>query len=360
MNRIIVAMLLCVVPLARAAEPIDQGPGKQPQVAISKAGHILVTFGRDNGIYFTLSTDGGRSFAPATLVAQPKFTPVGMRRGPRIAATKDAIVISAVVGELGGGKDGDVIVFRSTDGGMTWARSSRINRIETSAREGLIGLASDGDSRVVITWLDDRDKGKEVYCAFSHDAGKTFADDVRVYHSPDGHVCECCHPSAAFDGEGNCYIMFRNWLGGNRDMYVARSTNNGRSFDPAAKLGEGAWKLNACPMDGGGIDASGKEVETIWQRKGQIYRSNLAGAEHLLGDGTRPAISGHLIAWIDARRELMLCSSSDETPSSIAHEASDPSVASNAAIDVCAFESRGHCLICVNHATDATRPKRKR
>ena len=46
--------------------------------------------------------------------------------------------------------------------------------------------------------------------------------------------------------------MCRNKLGGSRDLYTLR-LRDGRAAGPAVKQGEGTWKLDACPMDGGGI-----------------------------------------------------------------------------------------------------------
>src|SRR6185503_19300336 len=153
------------------ANPIDLGEGKQPQVTVSTSGEILVTFGRGKSICFTRSTNGGKSFAAPTIVAEPKFTPLGMRRGPRIAATKDSICIAAVAGEKGGGKDGDVFVWRSTDDGKSWSISPRLNDIPGAAREGLIGMASDGEARVFVVWLDLRSQKTEIFGALSTDGG---------------------------------------------------------------------------------------------------------------------------------------------------------------------------------------------
>ena len=36
--------------------------------------------------------------------------------------------------------------------------------------------------------------------------------------SPDTTVCECCKPSVVIEGN-NVYVMFRNWLNGNR-IYI--------------------------------------------------------------------------------------------------------------------------------------------
>lgn len=50
-------------------------------------------------------------------------------------------------------------------------------------------------------------------------------------------------------------------------------SDGGASFGKAQKLGEGSWKLNGCPMDGGGlaIDENG-DVQTVWRRKNTILQ----------------------------------------------------------------------------------------
>jgi hypothetical protein len=45
-----------------------------------------------------------------------------------------------------------------------------------------------------------------------------------IYTSPDSTVCECCKPNVAMKGN-NVYVMFRNWLHGNRDLYLIQSSD---------------------------------------------------------------------------------------------------------------------------------------
>lgn len=113
-----------------------------------------------------------------------------------------------------------------------------------------------------------------------------------VYQSPDGHVCECCKPSIAAEGT-TVGIMFRNWLNGSRDLYLLQSSNKGKTFMPAQKLGTGTWKLNGCPMDGGGIaiDPSGA-IHTVWQREGYVYYCKPGETEMTVGKGRTCSIAG--------------------------------------------------------------------
>jgi hypothetical protein len=100
------------------------------------------------------------------------------------------------------------------------------------------------------------------------------------------------------------YVMFRNWLNGNRDLYLARSTDGGRRFSEAQKLGTGNWALNACPMDGGALvlNRTG-QPETIWQRKKIIYSATPGQPEQELGEGracTMLSANGRqLYAWVE-------------------------------------------------------------
>lgn len=266
-----------------------QSPFRQPQLA-SAPGLVVMTFGGSNAVYFASSKDNGVTFTEPRKVAEEGKSPLGRHRGPRIALSGKNIVISAVVGEKGGGADGDIIVWRSADEGKTWSKGVNANDVPGAAREGLHAMAAGAGGTLFISWLDLRQKGTRLYGTLSKDGGATWSKNVLVYESPDGHICECCHPSVAVDAKGQVYVMWRNWLGGSRDFYFTRSAD-GVHFEPAQKLGKGTWQLNACPMDGGGlvVDRQGK-VLTVWRREDKVYLAEPGKEEILLGKGKDPAV----------------------------------------------------------------------
>jgi hypothetical protein len=136
-------------------------------------------------------------------------------------------------------------------------------------------------------------KGK-IYVSSSSDGGRTWTKSQLAYKSPDGSVCECCKPSIESDVEGNLFVMFRNNLNGSRDLHYTESTDNGATFSKPQKLGSGTWKLNGCPMDGGGITLyESGDLNTIWQREGQVYLANSELEEQLIGRGKSPSISSY-------------------------------------------------------------------
>ena len=98
-------------------------------------------------------------------------------------------------------------------------RPVAINDTPKAAREGLHAMSADGDGHLAAVWLDDRGvKGKRLYGAFSNDEGRTWSRNVMLYESPEGTICECCDPSLAVMGRGEFVVMWRNKLGGSRDL----------------------------------------------------------------------------------------------------------------------------------------------
>ena len=111
-----------------------------------------------------------------------------------------------------------------------------------------------------------------------------------IYASPDTTVCECCKPSVVIK-ENTVYVMFRNWLGGNRDMYLIKSSDHANTFGEAKKLGNGSWALNGCPMDGGGLTINNNSIpQTIWRREGKIYACEPGKAELEIAEGKNGSV----------------------------------------------------------------------
>lgn len=275
-------------------------PGVQPHLA-SAGDRVFLTFGQDSVISVVASPDGGVTYASPVRITVPGRVSLGMHRGPRIAATGKAVLVAVIAAAKGGGVDGDLLLYRSADHGATWASPVVINDVPAAAREGLHALTATPDGLVVLSWLDLREKGTRIYTAVSRDHGVTWSADRLAYASPSGSVCECCHPSVAIDAGGSIGVMFRNSLNGNRDMYVARSSD-GVSYRPAQKAGTGSWKLDACPMDGGGVVIRQADVVSVWRREDGIYVNTLGTPEQRIGTGRDPVIAlagRHLdVAWM--------------------------------------------------------------
>jgi hypothetical protein len=278
-------MLVLAALLALHLAPVSPtAPNRQPQLAVAD-GSVALVFGSGEAIWFAKSSDQGRSFsAPAKVADLPKQL-LGRHRGPRVVMSGGAIIVSAIAAES------DLFSWRSTDGGRTWSKAAVINDQAKAAREGLHAMAADAEGHVAAAWLDDRTPGgKRLYGAFSNDAGATWSKNVLLYESPSGTICQCCHPSLVAMGHGEFAVMWRNVIDGSRDFYTLR-LRDGKPVSSAVKQGEGTWKLDACPMDGGGVAVRNGELVSAWRREHDLYIAEAGKPEVKIGAGMDVALA---------------------------------------------------------------------
>ncbi|MFM2004044.1 MAG: hypothetical protein RI963_3470 [Planctomycetota bacterium] len=335
-----VAVLFATVASGEESREIYSGQGdkspKQPQAFVAVDGATHLTFGVGNEVFYARGQ--GESFdQPLQAFTVPNMS-LGMRRGPRIASSGDAVVITAIGGAQGKGRDGDLIAYRSTDRGKRWQGPIRINDVDASAREGLHAMTATDDGVLWCVWLDLRAKKTELYASKSLDGGLTWERNRLVYRSPGGSICECCHPSVVARGD-TVQILFRNSLGGNRDMYLVTSDDAGKTFGEAVRLGDMHWVLNACPMDGGmlAVDKGGS-VATVWRREGMLYwTAGPAAEERVLGKGEQAWVasdpSGSYAVWTTAREGDLIFARLGSDPQRVATASRDPIIVATASPD---------------------------
>lgn len=270
--------------------------GKMPNITKDKGNNVHIVYGAGDSLMYLSSTNKGNSFTSPSLIAVLPGLFASAMRGPQIAATDNGLIVTACTNK------GNIYSYKQQGLGK-WTKAMKVNEVDEAAKEALIGLSADG-LNVFAIWLAAKNsKGQNVYGARSFDGGKTWSKNVLVYESPDSSVCECCKPSVAVKGN-NVYVMFRNWLNGNRDLYLAKSGNGGKSFENAQKLGGGNWKLNGCPMDGGGLAINNNGIpQTVWRREGKIYASTVGSAEKQIGEGKSCTIetidNKNIYAWTE-------------------------------------------------------------
>ncbi|MFT3705195.1 MAG: hypothetical protein QM802_22705 [Agriterribacter sp.] len=260
--------------------------GNQPQVSADPNGTIRIVFGQADKIFCATSVDNGTSFSSPVMVAEVPSMHLGMSRGPQLASSMHYSVITAI------DKSGDIHWFRLDHASGKWQRMGMLNDLKASSPEGLMGLTADKNDHFYAVWLDIRTgKHNQVYFDDIKGNAEHWSKNRLIYQSPDEHVCECCKPNIAVNGTAVA-VMFRNWLKGSRDLYILKSFNSGVSFSAAEKLGMDTWKLNGCPMDGGGIGMNhAAAIRTTWQRKGVVYYCEPGMPEVNIGGGRNSALA---------------------------------------------------------------------
>jgi hypothetical protein len=282
MKTISLVILLSLVHLSLPAREmsgpvITIGLGRVPSIVKDKADMIHIVYGTGDSIMYVSSKDGTSFSTPSLVSVLPGLFSFAMR-GPQVAVSSNGLIITACT------KEGNIYAFTRLSKGK-WTGPAILNQEASSAKEGLMALSADGNN-VFAAWLSvNAPKGQKLVGIRSADGGKTWSKNHLVYASPDKSICECCKPSVVVK-RNKVYVMFRNWLNGNRDLYIASSTNGGQTFKNASKLGVGSWKLSGCPMDGGGLAVSNTGVvHTVWRREALIYAATPGKQEKSIGEG---------------------------------------------------------------------------
>ena len=270
--------------------------GQMPAIVKDNNNVLHLVFGNGDSIMYTWSKDNGNSFSAPTLIKEISHVFTYATRGPQLAATDKGIVMTACTSE------GNIYSFYK-DAGSDWKQGTNVNDKDTVCKEGLMALSADENNAFAV-WLDLRgNRRNKIYGAKSVDGGKTWGNNFLIYASPDSTVCECCKPSVVV-WKNKVAVMFRNWLDGNRDLYLVQSNDTGNSFGAAEKLGTGSWKLNGCPMDGGNLAVNSKgEIQSVWRRELSVYAAEPGSPENAIGDGKNCTIEttndSTVYAWVE-------------------------------------------------------------
>jgi hypothetical protein len=277
--------------------------GRMPNLIKDGNDKLQLAYGSGDSIMYSYSSDKGVTFSTPQLISMVSKLAASHMRGPQIAATSLGLTVIAC------NSMGDILSFYKDAAGK-WVQTGKVNDVDTVAKENLISLSADGVTAFAV-WLDVRNnRQNKIYGAKSTDGGKTWSKNRMIYTSPDTTVCSCCKPSVVVKGN-NVYVMFRNWLNGNRDLYLIQSNDGGNNFQQAQKLGSGSWKLNACPMDGGGLTVNNNEViQTVWRRENKIYAATPGEPEKEIGEGrgcTMETVNGkNVYAWVENGEVVMV------------------------------------------------------
>lgn len=321
--------------------PKNLASGHLPVVVADANGTVHLVYGQDSIIYYTTAKSQTASFNTPSKVAILPNLVAGAKRGPQLAITDQFIVITAV------NRKGDIFAYSLNQATHQWSPAVQVNDVPEVAKEGFQAVAGTDNGTFHAAWLDLRDdKKNKIVGASSHDGGRTWSANQVIYRSPDGTVCECCKVSIAAKNN-DVYVQFRNWLSGSRNLYLAHSTDGGKTFIPAQKLGTGTWALNACPMDGGSVvlSAAGKPL-TAWRRENTLYTCLPGELEQPISSGRNVTLATGttkpVLAW-DEGGTVWLKSANN--PAISIGKGQMPSVAVTGKTALCVWELDGQVMM---------------
>lgn len=174
---------------------------------------------QSKALFCNRSIDGG-----ATWLADDVRIDQGLSEdaeGPRVSCSGRNVYVAW----RSDGNETIIYASTSTDGGLTWARETRLN---TASDANNPRICCHGNN-VYVGWTDD--VGDDLYVNSSLDAGQTWqAVEQRVNTDPpdDGEI----HNFAISCDGSNVYVAMDDARLGTRQVFFNRSTDGGLSWEP--------------------------------------------------------------------------------------------------------------------------------
>ena len=284
------ALLLSGWPMARAehgapAHPAAAAPATgwalrqavARPLAISAAfdgqGRLWLARVEQRHVWVSRSTDGGASFDRATRVnAEPEAIAADGENRPKIAIAGDGTVHVSWTVSLAKPYTGHVRYARSTDGGSTWSPPITVNDDAAEASHRFESLLVRGD-RVVLAWLDGRER-KAAQATGRTMAGNslyyTVSDDAGVHFTRNRRAVEntCECCRVALAWQGeHPAVLWRHVYPGNIRDFALARLDDAA---PPRRVSDDQWELDGCPHHGGALatDAEGR-VHLVWYTQGK-------------------------------------------------------------------------------------------
>ncbi|MEZ5500024.1 MAG: hypothetical protein R3E77_11440 [Steroidobacteraceae bacterium] len=274
--------------------------GTLADAAMDAAGRLHLAFLRNDDLYYTVSADLGRQFAPSLRINERKgFAAGGLFRGPKIAITADGrahIVWYNRAYALG---------LDRTAWGVMYSQLGPGPEVATSYayRGGADGYSITAfDNIVTVAWHDDR----AVFVARRASGADEFAAPLELRSL----ACECCDTSLAMNADQVLWAVYRDREGNRRDEYLQRvdlQTGEQRRL----RLDAESWIIDACPISGVGMALEAQRAVIAWEHDGAVLLAAVdldamqVTRRAALGAGKYPLVlvSGNsvLVAWKDRK-----------------------------------------------------------
>src|SRR2546426_663331 len=238
----------------------------QPSLSLDPANNIYVVWtdmrGGTNDVYFSKSVNGGASFSANVLVND---VVMNSQSEPHIAVEPvNPPLVHVVWTDSRSVVTGpDIYYANSTNGGLSFNPSVRVNDDVASAEQGQPAIAVAPNRDVYVVWRDPRSpaKGPDIYFSKSSDLGWTGAPNSYVYNDP-GNVVQQ-DPTIAVDPAGRIYIAWTDSRNTNTgpDIYEAWSASSGFTFSASVQVNDDGGNA---PQMNPSLAANAGKVQLAW------------------------------------------------------------------------------------------------
>jgi hypothetical protein len=262
-----------------ACETTELRCASKVTAAFGQDGKLWLAWMAGGQVSVASSKDGGRTLSvPAQVTQGTLDLDWGPDARPKIALDRKGNIAVAFSTFRDKAFDGEVFYSRSTDGGKTFAPPRPITDNTESQRFEALGF--DPEGTLFAAWLDKRNRipvqqagekydGAALFFASSKDGGATYSKARLAIDN----TCECCRLGLAFDPSGHPVVVFRNIFEGSiRDHAIVTFADQG-SPGEVHRVSEDDWQIAACPHQGPSLSvAPNGTYHVVWYTNGKVRK----------------------------------------------------------------------------------------
>ncbi|MFK7899064.1 MAG: pentapeptide repeat-containing protein [Myxococcota bacterium] len=210
------------------------------------------TVGSDFDILTSRSSDGGATWtAPAALNSNAATDGVRDNWPPAVRTDGSGVWIAAwsSFADLSGtiGADSDILFARSLDNGATWSAPSAIDSGagSDSGDDDRVSIGYGNGAFVALWQSNDASNGGDLDIRISRstDGGLSWTPSALLNTNAAGDIANDTLPTLATDDSGNWVAIWESdesLIGGDGDLFVSRSSDNGATWSPTMILNANA------------------------------------------------------------------------------------------------------------------------
>lgn len=240
-----------------------------PRMSLTDNEVPIVSWMNDNNNNIYTARWNGASFnMPVTINPSGVLPFIANWAGSEIASSGDTVFVTF---STDFSQTSKIYTVRSTDGGMTFQDTVRVDQIGTDVpRFPTIAVGNGGNPVVAFMRLDSGFGNAEYAVARSMNGGSSYMTAITPSLGAVGTVCDCC--PATIIANGNQHVVtYRNNDNNIRNMWASYSTDGSASYPVSSEIDETDWMIMSCPSSGPSNIISGDSLVSTWMSNGKVY-----------------------------------------------------------------------------------------